>query len=289
MNFIKKLFSPIVATIKFFSEHFKGLLFLLILILIFGSSNKNVHQKHNLERINLTGTILDVNEVLKKIDKARQNKNVKGVLLVVNSPGGAVAPSIELSYAIKRLKQEKPVVVYASGIMASGSYYASIWANEIVANPGSMVGSIGVIIQGANFKELMDKIGVKTQVVKAGKFKQVGTADREWLPYEKKELQKIIYDTYDMFVRDVANARNLKVDEKTKWADAHIFTARQSKEVGLIDKVGVFYDAQEELIKLSKVSKPIWNKEDELDKFLKKFEAKLSETLQIYFPNLYIK
>ncbi len=94
---------------------------------------------------------------MSQINDAKTNENIKGVLLVVNSPGGAVAPSVELAFAIKELSEIKPVVAYASGVMASGSYYASIWADKIIANPGSMVGSIGVIFQGTNLEELMEK------------------------------------------------------------------------------------------------------------------------------------
>jgi len=167
--------------------------------------------------------------------------------LIVNSPGGAVAPSVEISYAIKELKKKKPVVVYASGILASGSYYASIWADEIIANPGSMVGSIGVIMEGADLSGLMSKIGIKTQTVQAGKYKKVGTPDRPWKPYERAELNKVIQDTYNMFTSDVAAARHLKLAQKESWADAHIFTARQAKRVGLIDEVGVLSNAKEPL------------------------------------------
>jgi protease-4 len=289
MQFLKKIFLSLNNIIKYINEHFKGFLFLLLLVLLFlPSSDENLH-KHNLEKITLNGAIFDVNDLVQQIDKVEKNKYVKGVLFVVDSPGGAVAPSIELSYAIKRLREKKPVVVYAKGTIASGSYYASIWANKIVANPGSMVGSIGVIMQGANLKPLMDKIGIKTQVVKAGKYKQVGTPDREWTPYEKRELEKIIQDTYNMFTNDVAKARGLKINKRNTWANAHIFTASQAKKVGLIDIVGVEYEAKLILKTLANVQKPVWNKESEVDKFLKKISASTLSLLNTYFPTLVIK
>ncbi|HFU74286.1 MAG TPA: S49 family peptidase, partial [Helicobacteraceae bacterium] len=176
MNFIKKLLYPFTATIGFIQNHFKAMVFVLIVILIFAPGEESDLRPHNLEKISLVGPIMDATEVVKQLDEVAENDTVKGVLFDVNSPGGAVAPSIEIAYAIKRLSEKKPVVVYASGTIASGSYYASIWADEIVANPGSMVGSIGVIMQGANVQELMEKIGIKSQVVAAGKYKQVGTA-----------------------------------------------------------------------------------------------------------------
>ena len=284
MEFFKKIFAPIKATLKFFSEHFKGLLFVLILFVIFAPASKEVSRPYNLQKITLSGPIFDASQIVRQLDEAASNKHVKGVLVIVNSPGGAVAPSLEIAYAIKRLREKKPVVVYASGILASGSYYASIWANSLIANPGSMVGSIGVIIEGADISALMSKIGIKSQSVQAGKYKKVGTADRAWHPYEVSELKKVIWDTYDMFTSDVAKARKLDIKKRDVWANAHIFTARQAKKVGLVDKIGVIYDAQEELVALSKVEHPLWNKEDKFEKFLKQFSAETATLLHTYFP-----
>lgn len=289
MNFFKKLFLPITAPIKFIQEHFKAVLLIFIAVLIFAPASKNDLHPNNLEKINLTGPIFDATEIVEKIDKAAQNQNVKGILLNVNSPGGAVAPSVEIAYALKRARAIKPVIAYAKGTMASGSYYASIWANKIIANPGSMVGSIGVIMQGANVKELLDKIGVKSQVIKAGKYKQVGTPDREWTNEEKRELNKVIQGTYDMFTQDVANARGLDIKKRDQYANAHIFTAAQAQKVGLIDSIGVEFDAKNELVKLSGVKKPVWNQEDEFEKIFKKLSAQTAVVLNTYFPQLSLR
>ena len=287
--FFKTAFSPFTATLRFFNDHFKGLLFVVLLILLFAPASKEVAKPFNLQVIKLGGPIMDVSEVLQKIESAKQNDNVKGVLFEVNSPGGAVAPSIELSYAIKELAKKKPVVVYASGILASGSYYASIWGNRIIANPGSMVGSIGVIMEGADLSGLMSKIGIRTQTVQAGKYKKVGTPDRPWKPYEKAELNKVIWDTYDMFTSDVAKARKLDIKKRDTWANAHIFTARQAKKVGLVDEVGVLENAKQELVRLSGVKNPLWNKEDKFEKLLKKLSAEAAVTLYTYFPPVVLK
>jgi len=289
MQFLKKLFSPITSTLGFIQNHFKAMIFLLIVFLIFAPSSEQDLTPNNLQSINLVGPIMEVSEVLEQIEKAGSNNNIKGVLLVVDSPGGAVAPSIEIAYAIKRLKGKKPVVVYAQGTIASGSYYASIWANEIVANPGSMVGSIGVIMQGADMSELMGKIGISTQSVKAGKYKQVGTPDRKWEPFEVNELNKVIQGTYDMFTKDVADARGLDIKKRDQFANAHIFTAQQAKDVGLIDSLGVIHNAKMKLILLSGVDHPVWNKEDKFDKFMKKLSASAAVTLHTYFPALILR
>ncbi len=289
MNFIKKIFSPITATLSYIQNHFKAMLFILILFLIFAPSSEEDLTPTNLMQINLIGPVLDVTEVLEKIDKAGDNINVKGVLINIDSPGGAVSPSIELAYAIKRLKTKKPVVVYASGTIASGSYYASIWADEIMANPGSMVGSIGVIMQGADMSELMNKIGIKTQSVQAGKYKKVGTSDRPWKNYEVNELNKVIQGTYDMFTRDVAQARGLDYKRRDLYANAHIFTAAQAKKIGLIDSIGVKYDAKEKVKQLSGVITPRWNKENKFDKLMKKLSATTAVALHTYFPSIVLK
>lgn len=289
MDFIKKLFSPITATMDYIQNHFKALLFVLLLILLFAPLSEKELTPYNLEKINLSGPIMDATETVQKINSAADNKAVKGVLFEVDSPGGAVAPSIEIAYAIKRLQNKKPVVAYAKGTMASGSYYASIWSDKIIANPGSMIGSIGVIMQGADLSGIMKKIGIKTQVVKAGLYKQIGTPDRPWKKYEITELNKVINGTYNMFVKDVATARKLNIKKQNTYANAHIFTAAQAKNVGLIDKLGVEYDAKNELKKLSGVSVAVWNKEDQLDKLMQKLTASAAVVLNTYFPNLVLK
>ncbi len=272
-NFFRILFLPVIAILDFITKYFKTIVFLTIIYFITVDTTENLADNNslaNLQKIELTGPIMDVTKTLEDIENAKKDKNIKGILFVVNSPGGAVAPSVELAYAIKELKEIKPVVVYASGVIASGSYYASIWADKIIANPGSMVGSIGVIMQGVNTEELMQKIGISTQTVKAGKYKESGTPTRKWFDYEEKQLQSVIDDTYQMFISDVASARNLDVKNHTLFADAKIFTSKQAKEVGLVDEVATLSYAQDNLISLSKVENPIWKKEDKFDKFMDK-------------------
>jgi len=289
-NFFKVIFSPIIAVLDFITKYFKTVVFLTIIYFVFyGTGNKEGSQASNananLEKISLYGPIMDVSKVLERIEKAKVNKNIKGVLFIVNSPGGSVSPSVELAYAIKELKAIKPVVVYASGTIASGSYYASIWADKIIANPGSMVGSIGVIMQGINAKELMSKIGVSTQTVKAGKFKESGATDRPWTDFEKEHLQSIIDDTYNMFITDVANARKLKIQDHKKYADARVFTARQAQKVGLVDEVATLTSAQNSLIKLAKVNKAVWKKQDKFEKFMDRLIENAVTKISMQFMN----
>jgi len=293
-NFFRIIFSPIIAILDFITKYFKTVVFLTIIYFIVSSNSDSsltsIEERANLQKIELQGPILKVDKVLEEIQAAKTNTDIKGVLFVVNSPGGSVAPSVELAYAIKELQTVKPVIAYASGVMASGSYYASIWADKIIANPGSMIGSIGVIFQGANVEELMKKIGISTQTIKAGKYKESGTFSREWNEYEKEELESIITDTYDMFITDVARARKLKKENHEEFANAHIFTSRQAKKVGLVDEVGTISIAQDELYKISKVKNPIWTKEDKFDRFIDKiineavtnFSLKFNDGLKAY-------
>ncbi|MCG3653091.1 signal peptide peptidase SppA [Aliarcobacter butzleri] len=285
-EFFRKLFSPVIAILDFITKYFKTIVFLTIIYVVFFNSDEEritAKSTANLQKIELVGPIIDVSKTLENIEKAKTDANIKGVLLLVDSPGGAVAPSVEVAYAIKELKQIKPVVVYASGVIASGSYYASIWADKIIANPGSMVGSIGVIMQGVNTKELMDKIGIQTQTVKAGKYKESGTPTRKWTEFEEKQLQSVIDDTYNMFITDVATARNLDIKNYTSFADAKIFTSKQAKDVGLVDEVANITVAQKTLAELSKVENPVWKKEDKFEKFMDKLVSEAVSQISMNF------
>lgn len=275
--------------LRFIQAHFKATLLVLFLLWLFIPNDQEGLRGYNLQKITLAGPILDASTIIEQLDEAGKNREVKGVLFAIDSPGGAVAPSIEISYAIKRLREIKPVVVYGAGMMASGGYYAAIWGNEIIANPGSMIGSIGVIIQGADVSELMEKIGVKTQTAHAGTYKQVGTFDRQWSHLERAELEKVINGTYDLFVSDVAKARHLDPAQSNEYADAHIFTAEQAKAVKLIDAIGVEYDAKARVAQLAKVKDPLWNKEDPMDKFIKRFAAEGVSLIHMYFPPITLK
>ena len=280
------MFSTLGKIIKWIGEHFKGMLFLLIALVVFMPKGSTPTSNANLQEIFLTGPIMDADKIVKEIEAAQKDNKIKGVLLNVNSPGGAVPPSIEIAYAIKALQAKKPVIAYASGIMASGSYYSSIYAKKIIANPGSIIGSIGVIMESANVEELMDKIGIKTQIVKQGTYKEAGTPTRKWTQEEREELETLTKDTYDLFVKDVATARGLKIEDAKSYADAHIFSSKRAKEVGLIDEIGVKSQAKTILIKEANITKAVWREKDKLDSFLDKLEGKSLLNLQGYFTGL---
>ncbi|EAL4820491.1 signal peptide peptidase SppA [Campylobacter jejuni] len=278
MQILKSFFKALGCGIKFINTYFKTFVLLLIVIWILIPSANSSSNLANLERIDLKGEIFDSSAVLEKIINAKNDSNIKGVLFVIDSPGGAFAPSMELALAIKDLKIKKPVLVYASGTMASGSYLAGVGANKILANPASFIGSIGVIMQGADLSGLANKLGIKEQTIQAGEFKSAGTFARAWNENERNFLQGLIDQSYDLFTGFVAKERALDLNKKDQWANARVFLAAKAKELGLIDELGNYENAKKELEKLANVSNPVW-KEDKIDKFLNRLEGQTSSLI----------
>ncbi|ECK7894858.1 signal peptide peptidase SppA [Campylobacter jejuni] len=279
MQILKSFFKALGCGIKFINTYFKTFVLLLIVIWILIPSANSSSNLANLERIDLKGEIFDSSAVLEKIINAKNDSNIKGVLFVIDSPGGAFAPSMELALAIKDLKIKKPVLVYASGTMASGSYLAGVGANKILANPASFIGSIGVIMQGADLSGLANKLGIKEQTIQAGEFKSAGTFARAWNENERNFLQSLIDQSYDLFTGFVAKERALDLNKKDQWANARVFLAAKAKELGLIDELGNYENAKKELEKLANVSNPVWKEEDKIDKFLNRLEGQTSSLI----------
>lgn len=215
--------------------------------------------KDRIKVINLSGMIMDNDEksvfsitdttssTIKKLRKAAENPKIKAVLIRINSPGGTVATSQELNQAVTKLKEKKPVYTSMGDICASGGYYVACATDKIYANPGTLTGSIGVILNGMNFKGLADKLGVQPQVVKSGLFKDIASPYRAMTDDERKILQSLIDDSYDQFVNAVASGRKMKVDDVKKIADGRIYSGRQAKKNGLVDELGSYQDAIDEL------------------------------------------
>jgi len=277
------IFTWIGKVISYINNHFKAMLFITLLVLIFNPFSKDTLTQPNLTTIRIEGQIANIDKILSQINNAELDSNIKGVLLRVDSPGGALAPSIELSMAIKRLNNIKPVVAYAVGSMTSGSYYASIWSRKIIANPGAFIGSIGVLFQAPNIKPLADKLGIKEQIITAGEYKQMGTFTREWSKKERDALKELIDDAYALFINDVSQARGLKITKAKEFANARVFIAQKAKNMGLIDEVGSLYIAKKELEKISGVNNPIWQKPSEFDIFLKELETVASSSVLFNF------
>jgi protease-4 len=188
--------------------------------------------------VRVEGIILDSRKVIGEIKKYAKDSSVKAVVLRVNSPGGGVAPSQEIYDEIVKLKEMKKVVVSMGAVAASGGYYISSPADRIIANPGTITGSIGVIMEMPNIEGLMKKIGVKTQVIKSGKHKDLASAFRTMTEEEKMILQTLLDDVHEQFIRAVSSSRGMKYEEIKELSDGRIFTGRKAKELGLVDDLG---------------------------------------------------
>jgi len=203
--------------------------------------------------IEVRGVIANSKPILNTLDEYRKNSSIKGILLRIESPGGGVGPSQEIYREVVRVSKTKPVLASLGGIAASGGYYIAAGAKKIVANPGTLTGSIGVIINFGNFTELFKKIGYKPITIKSGKFKDIGNPGREMKPEEKEYLEKLVKNVHEQFVNDVARGRKLPVEKVKNIADGRIFTGQQAKELGLVDELGNFQDAVKELAKMAKI------------------------------------
>jgi protease-4 len=193
--------------------------------------------------VNVEGSILDSKSPVDEIKEYLSDPSIKAIVLRVNSPGGGVAASQEIFAIVKRAASEKTVVVSMGSVAASGGYYISAPATRILANPGTITGSIGVILEIPNVQGLMDKVGVRTEVIKSGKHKDLASAFRTMSDEDRRVLQNVIDDVYEQFIEDVAAARDLGVDEVRRMADGRIYTGRQALELGLVDELGGLEEA----------------------------------------------
>jgi protease-4 len=191
----------------------------------------------------IVGMIGDSRDIIQQIEAFADNKLIHAVVLRIDSPGGAVAPSQEIYHAIGELKKRKKVIASMGSIAASGGYLIATAADRIIANPGSITGSISTVMHFANVEELMKKVGIRSAIVKSGKFKDIGSPVREMTQEEKALLQAIVDDIYDQFVETVANNRNLPLEKVIEIADGRIFSGRQAMTLGLIDNLGGLNDA----------------------------------------------
>ncbi len=206
--------------------------------------------------VDVEGELVQSRSILEQLKRYEDSNSVKAILLNVDSPGGGVAVSQEIYTEIKRLreKKDKIVVAYLSSTGASGAYYISCAANKIVANPGTIVGSIGVIAEWVSYADLLEWAKLKNIVFKTGEFKDTGSPTRPITDNERKYFQGLIDDMYVQFVEAVAAGRKLDLQEVRAMADGRVFTGRDAKERKLIDETGNFQDAVDLTAKLAGIS-----------------------------------
>ncbi|WP_017318984.1 signal peptide peptidase SppA [Mastigocladopsis repens] len=222
--------------------------------------------RKQIARIEITGAIASatrkrVLEALKTVEE----KKFPALLLRIDSPGGTVGDSQEIYSALKRLREKLKIVASFGNISASGGVYIGMGAQHIMANPGTITGSIGVILRGNNLERLLQKIGVSFKVIKSGPYKDILAFDRELTEQEQNILQELIDTSYQQFVETVAQARSLEVETVRSFADGRIFTGQQALGLGIVDQLGTEEDARRwtaELVGLDPEKTPVYTLEE---------------------------
>ncbi len=216
-------------------------LFFLVLIAIsaiFTLLHKEMPLRERVALIRIEGPILSSERVVEELKKYVKDSTIRAIVIRINSPGGGVVPSQEIYDEVKRAAQQKTVVVSMGAIAASGAYYIASPASRIIANPGTVTGSIGVIMEVPNIEGLMQKIGIKTEVIKSGEYKDMVSVFRGIRPKERKILQGVMDNVHKQFITAVSESREMTLDEVIEIADGRIFTGQQAIKAGLVDELG---------------------------------------------------
>jgi protease-4 len=193
--------------------------------------------------VEIEGLISASKDATEDIIRFKEDPSIKGVILRINSPGGSVGPTQEIYREVVKLKEKKKVYASMGSTCASGGYYIASAAEKLYANPSTITGSIGVIMQLMIVEDVLKKLGLKSDTIKAGEFKDTGTPFREMTPAEREYLNGIVQGIYEQFIKDVAAARKMNPQRVKELAEGRVYTGNQAKELGLIDDIGDFYDA----------------------------------------------
>lgn len=228
-----------------------GILVVIFLIYLYITSKESREPKVAI--IKVQDTIMDYMDTVETIAKVQKDDSVKAVVLVVDSPGGAVGASQEIYRSLEKLREKKPIVVSMGNVAASGGYYISSAANVIYANPGTITGSIGVIIQQVDISEILNKIGVKVNTVKSGENKDILYPNKSLTPQQRKILEDTVMDVYEQFLDAIVKYRNISKEKLRQYADGRVFSGKQAKDIGLVDKLGNIQDAIKEAKNLAKL------------------------------------
>ena len=189
--------------------------------------------------IDVTGIISGSQHIVNQVKKFRQDKRIRGIVLRIDSPGGSVGPSQEIYDEVLKTREGGKIIYASMGAMAaSGGYYIASAAEKIFANPGTLTGSIGVIMAFTNAKGLMEKIGLQPKIIKAGEYKDIGSPARAMTEKERNLLQSVVDDVHQQFIEAIASGRGISIEEVTTIADGRIFTGRQAHSLNLVDELG---------------------------------------------------
>jgi len=195
--------------------------------------------------VDIKGVITSSRNIIDQIDAYSEDDNVKAIILRINSPGGSVGPSQEIYREVLKAREKKKVIASIGSVGASGGYYVACASDLIVVNPGTITGSIGVVMEFSNVEELLKKIGLRSYVIKSGRHKDIGSPLREMTPEDKSILQGVIDSVHSQFIRAVAEGRNMEERKVRQIADGRIFSGEQARELGLVDRLGSLQDAIE--------------------------------------------
>lgn len=238
----------------------------LILISLFASMIFSIKQatspiqisgSENIAILEIEGIILSSSKVIEKIAKIKDEPNIKAVIVRINSPGGAVGPSQEIYSELLKLKEKMPVFASLETVAASGGYYVAAACDKILTNPGTLTGSIGVIMNFVNFRKVYDFLKLDHSVIKSGNFKDIGSGLRDMKPEEKIILQSIIDDTFKQFTDAILANRKITPKNLKLISDGRILTGLQAKKMGLVDEIGTLNDTIEQITKAANMqSKP---------------------------------
>ena len=193
--------------------------------------------------IPINGVIKDADTIIEQLIRFRRDKGIKAIILRIDSPGGGVGPSQEIYSETRRTTQAKKVIASLGSLTASGAYYIAAGADKIVANPGTLTGSIGVLMEFITIEELLKKIGIEMRVIKSGEFKDIGALNRKMTDREREMLRRLLEDIRNQFVTAVAKGRDMPREKVLEIADGRIFSGREAKKIGLVDSLGNFRDA----------------------------------------------
>jgi len=275
----------------------KGCLIVLVLLLLLLALSatiallqKKVPSGEKVAIVRIEGPIMDSKTAIEEIRDYARNQSIRAIVLRVDSPGGAVAPSQEIYEEVRKAVLKKKVVVSMGSLAASGGYYISAPASRILANPGTLTGSIGVIMEIPNIEGLMGKIGVKTEVIKSGRHKDIASMFRGIGKEERVILQDVLDDVHEQFIKAVAEGRKMSQEDVTRLADGRIFTGRQAVAVGLVDELGNLEDAVRVAAKLAGIKgEPDIVDKKEKTSVIDFLRGKLPEELSDLFPTVKIK
>lgn len=217
----------------------------MVVLLKFFSPSANLSFKDKIGVIPIEGAISDSQTITSQLVKFKEDKGIKAIILRINSPGGAVGPTQEIHREVQKTVHTKKVIASIGGVAASGAYYVAAAADKIVANPGTITGSIGVLMEFIRFEDFLNKIGINHEVLKSGEFKDIGSPHRELSERDRALINSLIANIQEQFVEAVASGRNLSEEEVRKLADGSIFSGAQAKDLGLVDVLGNFQDAVE--------------------------------------------